>query len=117
PPPPARSAAGRRTRRLHRDRSMNTVKTTLLLGAMTGLLLAIGELLGGRDGLTFALLIAGVMNFASFFWGDKIVLRMYGARPVGPQEAPQLNDIVQTLAQKAGIPMPRLYLIPAPGLT
>jgi len=91
---------------------MNTVKTTLLLGAMTGLLLAIGELLGGGDGLVLALLLAGVMNFASLFWSDKIVLRLYGARPVGREEAPELHDIVQALAQKAGIPMPRLYVIP-----
>src|ERR1051325_7265248 len=92
--------------------TMNTVKTTLLLGAMTGLLLAIGELLGGGDGLVLALLLVGVMNFASLFWSDKIVLRLYGARPVGREEAPELHDIVQALAQKAGIPMPRLYVIP-----
>ncbi len=91
---------------------MNTVKTTLLLGLMTGLLLALGEVLAGGDGLTFALVVAGVMNFAAFFWSDSIVLRMYGAQPVGPEEAPQLYDIVQGLAQKAGIPMPRLYVIP-----
>jgi heat shock protein HtpX len=91
---------------------MNAMKTTLLLGAMTGLLLALGELLGGRDGLTLALMFAGLMNFAAFFWSDKIVLRMYNAQPVDQSQAPELFEIVQTLAQKANIPMPRLYVIP-----
>jgi heat shock protein HtpX len=95
---------------------MNTVKTTLLLGAMTGLLLAIGEVLGGRDGMMLALILAGVMNFGAWFWSDKIVLRMYNAQPVGPSEAPELYAIVQGLAQKAGVPMPKLYLIPDPAL-
>ena len=95
---------------------MNALKTTFLLGAMTGLLLAIGEVLGGRDGLTFALILAGVMNFGAWFWSDKIVLRMYGAQPVGASEAPELYAIVQGLAQKAGVPMPKLYLIPDPAL-
>jgi len=95
---------------------MNALKTTFLLGAMTGLLLAMGELLGGRDGLTLALLLAGVMNFGAWFWSDKIVLRMYNAQPVGPAEAPELYSIVQGLAQKAGVPMPKLYLIPDPAL-
>lgn len=95
---------------------MNTLKTTFLLGAMTGLLLAIGELLGGQDGLILALVLAGAMNFGSWFFSDKIVLRMYNAQPVGPEEAPVLYSIVQGLAQKAGVPMPKLYLIPDPAL-
>jgi heat shock protein HtpX len=95
---------------------MNAVKTTLLLGTMTGLLLAMGELLGGRDGLTLALILAGVMNFGAWFWSDKIVLRMYKAKPVGPDEAPELYAIVEGLARKAGVPMPKLYLIPDPAL-
>ena len=95
---------------------MNTVKTTLLLGAMTGLLLAIGEYVGGRDGMILALIVAGVMNFAAWFWSDRIVLRMYNARPVGPDEAPELYAIVQGLAQRAHVPMPRLYVIPDPAL-
>ena len=95
---------------------MNALKTTFLLGAMTGLLLAMGELLGGRDGMTLALILAGVMNFGAWFWSDKIVLRMYNAQPVGPSEAPELYAIVQGLAQKAGVPMPKLYLIPDPAL-
>ena len=91
---------------------MNTVKSTLLLGAMTGLLLLVGELIGGRGGMTMALLFAGVMNFAAWFWSDKIVLRAYRAQPVAPEEAPALYAVVQRLAQKANIPVPRMYMLP-----
>ena len=91
---------------------MNAIKTTLLLGLMTGLLMAVGTLMGGRSGMTFALVVAALMNFGAFFWSDKIVLRMYGAQPVTPEEAPDLYAVVQGLAQKAGIPMPRLYVLP-----
>src|SRR6185503_16262033 len=91
---------------------MNTIKTTLLLGALTGLLLFVGDIMGGRNGMTMALAMAGLMNFAAFFWSDKIVLKMYGARPVTPEQAPELYEIVQGLAMKANIPMPRLYVIP-----
>jgi heat shock protein HtpX len=87
---------------------MNTAKSTLLLGAMTGLLLLVGELLGGRGGMTMALLIAGVKNFAACFWSDKIVLRAYRAQQVTPEEAPELYTVDQRLAQKASIPVPRM---------
>jgi heat shock protein HtpX len=66
--------------------------------------------------MTFALVMAAIMNFAAFFWSDKIVLRMYGAQPVSPDQAPDLYAIMQELAGRAGIPMPRLYLIPDEGL-
>jgi heat shock protein HtpX len=95
---------------------VNTLKTTLLLGALTGLLLFAGQAVGGRGGMTFALVMAAIMNFAAFFWSDKIVLRMYGAQPVSPGQAPDLYAIMQELAGRAGIPMPRLYLIPDEGL-
>jgi heat shock protein HtpX len=95
---------------------VNTLKTTLLLGALTGLLLFAGQAVGGRGGMTFALVMAAIMNFAAFFWSDKIVLRMYGAQPVSPDQAPDLYAIMQELAGRAGIPMPRLYLIPDEGL-
>ena len=95
---------------------MRTLKTTLLLAAMTGLLLAVGAALGGRTGMTFGLIMAAVMNFGALFWSDKIVLRMYHAQPVGPAEAPEMHQIVERLAMKAGIPMPRLYVIPGPAL-
>jgi len=95
---------------------MNTMKTTLLLGSLTGLLMLVGRAIGGQSGMTVALIFAGLMNFTAFFFSDKIVLRAYGARPVGQSEAPELFEIVQKLAMKAGIPMPKLYVIPQPAL-
>jgi heat shock protein HtpX len=86
-------------------------KTTLLLGALTGLLMVIGGLVGGRHGAMFALIIAAVMNFVSYWFSDKIVLAAYGAQPVDAAAAPELFAIVQELAQSAHIPMPRLYII------
>jgi heat shock protein HtpX len=88
----------------------NTLKTTLLLGALTGLLLAIGGAVGGQSGMTMALVIAAVMNFGSYWFSDKIVLRMYNAQEVGPGHP--LYDTVANLAQRAGLPMPRVYIIP-----
>jgi heat shock protein HtpX len=95
---------------------MNSMKTALLLGLLTGLMLMVGELIGGRGGMQMALVFAALMNFVAFFWSDKIVLRMYHAQPVGADEAPALHEIVQKLAMKAGIPMPKLYVIPDPAL-
>jgi heat shock protein HtpX len=95
---------------------MNSLKTALLLGALTGLLLFLGQVLGGRSGMTFALFMAAAMNFGAFFWSDKIVLRMYRAQPVTREQAPDLYDIVERLSMKAGIPMPRLYAIPEQAL-
>ena len=86
-------------------------KTTLLLGLMTGLLLVIGGLLGGRGGMAIALVFAAVMNFVSYWFSDKIVLRSYGAQELDAQSAPELYSIVNELAHSAGIPMPRLYMI------
>jgi heat shock protein HtpX len=93
---------------------VNAVKTTLLLGLLTGLFIAIGGLLGGRSGMLIAFVMALVMNFVSFWFSDKIVLKMYGAQPIGEADAPMVYRIVRNLATKARIPMPRLYLIPAP---
>ncbi|MGQ9495201.1 MAG: zinc metalloprotease HtpX [Thermoanaerobaculaceae bacterium] len=90
----------------------NTIKTTLLLGLLTGLLLLIGDRLGGPDGLILALVIAGMMNFVGYFFSDRIALAMHRAQPVDEREAPQLYAIVAELSQRAGIPMPRLYIIP-----
>lgn len=95
---------------------MNSVKTALLLGALTGLLLFMGQVLGGRSGMTFALFMVAAMNFAAFFWSDKIVLRMYRAQPVAREQAPELYEIVERLAMKAAIPLPRLYVIPEQAL-
>jgi len=88
----------------------NTLKTTLLLGLLTGLLLAIGGALGGNGGLMIALIIAAVMNFGSYWFSDKIVLSMYRAQEVGPGHP--LYSVVQGLASRAGLPMPRVYIIP-----
>ena len=95
---------------------MNTLKSTVLLAGLTGLMLVVGAVLGGRGGMTFALIVAAVMNFTAYFFSDKIVLRAYRARPVGPNEAPGLYDVVARLAAKADMPMPRLYVIPDPAL-
>ena len=86
-------------------------KTTLLLGLMTGLLIAIGGLVGGRHGMAIFFAIAVVMNFGSYWFSDKIVLRAYGAQELDAQSAPELYSIVNELAHSANIPMPRLYMI------
>ena len=87
------------------------LRTTFLLGAMTGLLMLIGGLLGGRGGVGMAFVFAAIMNFGSYWFSDRIVLRAYGAKPLDASNAPELYSIVNELAQSAGIPMPRLYLI------
>ena len=90
----------------------NTVKTTLLLGLMSGVLLVLGEYLGGSGGLVMAFGFAVVMNFVSYWFSDKIVLAMYRAKPVGPEHP--LYQITARLAQRAGLPMPKVYIIPDP---
>ena len=90
----------------------NWFKTTLLLGAMTALIVLIGDLLGGRQGMVLAFILAIAMNFFSYWYSDKIVLKMYRAREVGPNDFPGLFNAVQRLSQNAGLPMPRLYIIP-----
>ena len=90
----------------------NWFKTTLLLGLMTALIVWIGRLLGGQQGMIFAFVLAMGMNFFSYWYSDRIVLRMYKAREVTPQESPELYHMVQEIAAGAGLPMPRLYVIP-----
>ncbi len=90
----------------------NWMKTTLLLGLLTGLLLWIGELMGGRQGLVLALGMAGLMNLVAYFFSDKIALAMHRAKPVDEAQAPELYAMVAELTQRGGLPMPRLYLIP-----
>ncbi|HZS33399.1 MAG TPA: zinc metalloprotease HtpX [Methylomirabilota bacterium] len=92
----------------------NTMKTTLFLALLTGLFVAVGGLLGGRGGMVMAFGFALIMNAVSYWFSDKIVLAMYGAQPLGEAEAPVVHRIVRNLATRAGIPMPRLYLIPSP---
>jgi heat shock protein HtpX len=87
------------------------LRTTFLLGLMTGLLLLIGGLLGGRGGMEMAFVVAVIMNFGSYWFSDRIVLRAYGAQPLDASNAPELYSIVNELAHSAGIPMPRLFLI------
>jgi heat shock protein HtpX len=91
---------------------MNGMKTALLLGLMSGLLLVIGDALGGSNGLVMAFGLAVVMNFVSYWFSDKIVLGMYRAQPVGPEHP--LYRVTERLAQRAGLPMPRVYVIPDP---
>ncbi len=90
---------------------MNYFRTALLLALLTGFFLVVGYLLGGRSGLLIALVFALGMNFFAYWNSDKMVLRMANAREVGPQEAPELYGIVQELAGRAGLPMPRVYVI------
>lgn len=91
----------------------NMLKTTLLLGLLTGIILWFGEFLGGSQGLVIAFVFAAIMNFGSYWFSDKLVLAMYGARPVGMNEVPDLYRIVQNLATRAHMPMPKLYVIPS----
>lgn len=90
----------------------NIVKTYLFLGILTALFIGVGNLLGGMHGAIYGLVMAGIMNFIAFFLSDKIVLAMYGARPVNKKEAPELYDIVEELCSKSGMPMPKIYIIP-----
>lgn len=92
---------------------MNTLKTMVLLVTLTVLFIFIGGLLGGKTGMTVALVLALAMNFFAYWFSDKIVLKMYGAVPVTEAEAPELYSIVRTLSQRAGLPMPKVYIIEA----
>lgn len=88
------------------------VRTTLLLGALTGLMMAIGNYFGGSNGMMIALIFAAVSNLIGYWFSDKIVLRMYSAREVTESEAPRLYQIVHNLALGARMPMPKVYIIP-----
>jgi heat shock protein HtpX len=90
----------------------NTFKTALLLTAMTLLLLVIGQAFGGQRGMFMALVFAGIMNFVSYFYSDKIALAMYRAKPVTREQLPRAYNVVERLTQKVGLPMPKIYVIP-----
>jgi heat shock protein HtpX len=90
----------------------NVFKTALLLAVLTAMLVLLGGALGGQQGMMIAFVLALAMNFASYWWSDKIVLAMYRAEPVTEAQAPGLYGIVRRLASKAGVPMPRVYIIP-----
>jgi heat shock protein HtpX len=88
----------------------NGLKTVLLLGLLSGLLLVAGDVIGGPNGIVVAFIMAVVMNFGSYWFSDKLVLRMYRAQEVGPGD--RLYSIVERLSRQAGLPMPRVYIIP-----
>src|SRR5208282_3917165 len=90
----------------------NNFKTTIFLAAMTGLVLGIGELWGGQNGLILALGIAAVMNLGTYFFSDKIALASSGAQPISRADGPRIYQIVERLAAKANIPVPKIYMIP-----
>ena len=92
---------------------MNGLKTAFLLTAMTLLIVYLGYLFGGRNGMIYALVIAGVMNFVSYFFSDKIALTMYRAQPVTREQLPRVYAVVERLAQKIGIPVPKIFVIPS----
>jgi len=92
---------------------MNGLKTALLLGLLTSALLVCGRILGGESGMVMALILAAGMNFVAYWFSDKIVLKMHGAKPVSREKAPELYAIVEGLAARGGIPVPPLYLIEA----
>jgi heat shock protein HtpX len=93
--------------------SGNALKTTILLAALTGLLLLVGDLIGGRSGLVIAMLLALVMNFGSYFFSDRIALAMGGAKEISYEQAPELHDVVREVAQASGMPMPRVAIVQA----
>lgn len=91
---------------------MNNVKTFVLMAGLMGLFLLVGQLLGGSQGLILALVLGSVFNFAMYFFSDRLVLRMYGARVVNEAEAPELYRMVDRLRQRAGLPMPVVAVAP-----
>lgn len=90
----------------------NQIKTVLLLGILSGLVLGIGFLVGGNTGMTVALGFAVLMNFGMFFWSHKLVLMMYRAKPASKKEYPHLHKMVEEIAHKLGLPKPALYIVP-----
>lgn len=92
---------------------MNRVKTVLLLTILTVLLIFIGGLIGGRNGMLIALAVAAVLNFSSYWFSDKIVLTVYRAKPLDPNSDHRLNRVVRNLATRSGLPLPKVYIIPS----
>ncbi len=91
----------------------NQLKTTLLLGSLTGLIILIGRYFGGSSGMVIAFIFAVLMNFGSYWFSDKIVLKLYKSRQLSSQESPELYSLVSRLSQSASLPMPKIYLIPS----
>src|SRR4051812_8891579 len=90
----------------------NTFKTAFLLTALTLLLMFVGRVFGGQNGMLIALIFAAVLNFVSYFYSDKIALAMYRAKPVTREELPRVYQVVERLTHKIGIPMPKIFVIP-----
>lgn len=93
---------------------MNSLKTTILLGGLTGIIVFLGYNLGGQNGALFALLISALMNFGSYWFSDKIVLSLYKAKEITKEANPSLHEMIEELTQKANLPKPRLYLVDLP---
>jgi heat shock protein HtpX len=91
---------------------MNGFRTTILLAVLTALVVWIGQMVGGPNGAVIALIFAGAMNFFSYWFSDKIVLKMYGGQQIAANDDPELYSLVQELAAKGGLPMPKVYVIP-----
>ena len=91
---------------------MNTLKTAFLLTAMTLLMIVVGAKLGGQNGMVYAFVLAAIMNFVSYFFSDKIALAANRAQAVSREQLPRVYSVVERLTQKAGLPMPRIYVIP-----
>lgn len=92
----------------------NVIKTAILMFALSLILLAMGNAIGGQDGLFIAFIIAVIMNFVSYFFSDKIVLNMYGAKPMNPHDYPALHENIVDLSGKIGIPMPKVWIVSSP---
>lgn len=92
---------------------MNALRTGILLTALTLLFVAVGGVVGGQSGAVFAFIFASIMNLGAYWFSDKLVLTMHKARPISPSDAPRLYSMVQELATSAGLPMPRIYMMPS----
>ncbi len=92
---------------------MNHFKTVALLGLLSGLLIAVSYAIGGTTGAFFGVVLAAIANFGSWYYSDRIALTAYGAKPVSPAQAPELAMMVQNLSDRAGLPMPALYIVPS----
>ena len=91
---------------------MNTLRTTVLLGTLTALLVWGGDMIGGTQGAVIALIFAGAMNFFSYWYSDRMVMKMYRGQEIGAEDDPELYGLVQDLAQQGSLPMPRVFVIP-----
>src|ERR1700689_5782316 len=92
---------------------MNTLKTAFLLTALTLFLIFLGDHFGGRNGMILAFFVAAGMNFFSYFYSDKLALAMYRAQPVTREQLPRAYEVVERMTQRLGLPMPKIYVIPA----